>query len=160
MFFEAGNGKFDISVCDDPDYPGIDVEYISNENNGKLKEGQLSRPRVLFETPNSYSDNLRVLVWADQNSEDYSEEIIFNTKVSTAPEIIGVKVTKRLVATNIKWDVEEENDGNETIDLPNSILIPLRVSRLNDDEAISDYLSEFTGFCHKGFELITIEEEI
>lgn len=56
----------------DPEYPGIDVEFISDSDNG----GYASRPRVLFEMPVEYGE-LRVLVWDDKNSEDYTEEIIF-----------------------------------------------------------------------------------
>lgn len=56
----------------DPKYLGIDVEFISDSDNG----GYASRPRVLFEKPVEYGE-LRVLVWDDKNSEDYTEEIIF-----------------------------------------------------------------------------------
>lgn len=56
----------------DPDYPGIDIEFIQDNDNGS----DLSRPRVLFELPND--GKLRVLVWADKNSEDYTHEIEFD----------------------------------------------------------------------------------
>ena len=36
------------------------------------------------------------------------------------------------------------------IELPNEITIP---NNIEDEEAISDYISDVTGFCHKGFEL-------
>lgn len=54
-----------------------------------------------------------------------------------------------LKATQIQWDVDcpEELD-----DLPNEIIIPERIHP-DDDDAISDYISEQTGFCHKGFVL-------
>lgn len=55
-----------------PEYPGIDVEFISDSDNG----GYASRPRILFEKPVEYGE-LRVLVWDDKNSEDYTEKIIF-----------------------------------------------------------------------------------
>ena len=49
---------------------------------------------------------------------------------------------------NILWDT----DGEE-VNLPNEIEIPDWVDKEDDDE-ISDYLSDTTGFCHFGFELV------
>lgn len=49
-------------------------------------------------------------------------------------------------AINILWDT----DG-EKIELPTEIDIP---EGLTDEEEISDYISDKTGFCHYGFELI------
>lgn len=52
-----------------------------------------------------------------------------------------------LKAVNIEWDV----DCAEDIDLlPKEVQIP---AGMTDPEAISDYLSDLTGFCHKGFVL-------
>ena len=51
-------------------------------------------------------------------------------------------------AINILWDT----DGEE-INLPNEIEIPDWVDKEDDDE-ISDYLSDITGFCHFGYELV------
>lgn len=53
-----------------------------------------------------------------------------------------------LVAYDIKWDT----DGDEEVlhDLPKEILIP---DGMVDDEEISDYVSDETGFCHAGFKL-------
>lgn len=48
-------------------------------------------------------------------------------------------------ATNIKWDTDGEN-----INLPKEIEIP---KDMIDEDEISDYLSDITGFCHFGFEL-------
>lgn len=54
-------------------------------------------------------------------------------------------------AINIEWDIDDfEGDLDELQMLPNEIDIP---KNLTDDD-ISDYISEVTGFCHKGFELI------
>lgn len=49
-------------------------------------------------------------------------------------------------AINIIWDTDGEN-----VTLPNEIEIPFDMT--NEDE-ISDYISDETGFCHNGFELI------
>ena len=51
-------------------------------------------------------------------------------------------------AINILWDT----DGEE-VNLPNEIEIPDWVDKEDDDE-ISDYLSDITGFCHFGYELV------
>ena len=60
----------------DPEYPGIDIEFIAtaeDRNCGKF----LSRPRVLMEY--KIEDNeLRAAAWADEKSEDYSDDIEFN----------------------------------------------------------------------------------
>ena len=53
-------------------------------------------------------------------------------------------------AINIIWDT----DG-EIIDLPLEIEIPIEIQKKQQDhdDAISDYISDVTGFCHKGFEI-------
>lgn len=51
-------------------------------------------------------------------------------------------------AINIKWDVDDKKDL-ET--LPTEIIIP---QNLEDENMISDYLSDVTGFCHYGYELV------
>jgi hypothetical protein len=48
-------------------------------------------------------------------------------------------------AINIEWDTDGED-----IDLPTEIEIP---EGMTDEDEISDYLSDETGFCHYGFEL-------
>lgn len=51
-------------------------------------------------------------------------------------------------AINIIWDVDFEE---ELENLPTEIEIP---EGITDEEEISDYITEETGFCHCGFELI------
>lgn len=51
-------------------------------------------------------------------------------------------------AINIIWDVDFEEDLES---LPTEIEIP---NGMTDEEEISDYISDETGFCHKGFELV------
>lgn len=50
-------------------------------------------------------------------------------------------------AVNILWDVDDKEDLNF---LPTEIEIP---EGMVDDDDISDYLSDVTGFCHNGFSL-------
>ena len=64
-------GYIVASVYSDPDYPGIDIEYVADNDNGQMQ----SRPRVLFEYPND--GYLRALIWKDPGSEDYTDEIEF-----------------------------------------------------------------------------------
>lgn len=51
-----------------------------------------------------------------------------------------------LKATNILWDVDYDDDG----ELPTEIDIP---EGMTDEDEISDYLSEVTGYCHQGYVL-------
>ena len=67
------DGFLDIRVSQDPDYPGLDVEYIKFKED---KENLTTRPRVLIECPEE-SQELRTLIWGNKTSEDYSDEIIF-----------------------------------------------------------------------------------
>lgn len=65
---------FVATASADSDYPGIDVEYITD----KESENALSRPRVLVEwsgNGNSPDDTLRALRWSNPDEEDYVEEI-------------------------------------------------------------------------------------
>ena len=48
-------------------------------------------------------------------------------------------------ATNIEWDVDYEE---QLKDLPTEIEIS---NGMTDEEEISDYLSDVTGYCHEGF---------
>lgn len=52
-------------------------------------------------------------------------------------------------AFNIQWDVDFPE---ELYDLPDEIEIP---DGVEDEDEISDYITETTGFCHSGFELDT-----
>lgn len=47
-------------------------------------------------------------------------------------------------AIDIIWDFDGRND----VSLPSEITIP---DNIKDEDEISDYLSDMTGFCHKGF---------
>ena len=46
-------------------------------------------------------------------------------------------------AVNIEWDTDGED-----VELPKEIEIP---EGMADEDEISDYISDLTGFCHKGF---------
>jgi hypothetical protein len=60
-------------------------------------------------------------------------------------------------AINIEWDVDEENNSTVSADeivstLPTEIEIPDDIA--DDEDAIGDYLSDITGYCHKGFSTV------
>lgn len=64
---------------------------------------------------------------------------------------------KKLIAKNILWDIDEDDyspkENEELLQtLPTEIEIP---KGMTDEDEISDYLSDETGFCHNGFELVT-----
>lgn len=61
-------------------------------------------------------------------------------------------VPTQLIAENIKWDIDNENEDD--FSLPTTIEIPDDFKG-NEDE-ISDYISEKYGFCHKGYDLKAI----
>ena len=65
-------GYIKATVSSDPNYPGINVEFVPNNYNGET----LSTPRVLFEKPADYK--LRALIWDDADNEDYTKEIVFD----------------------------------------------------------------------------------
>ena len=50
-------------------------------------------------------------------------------------------------AINIEWDTDTEEERE---DLPDVIEIP---DGMEDEEEISDYITDYTGFCHLGFAL-------
>ena len=51
-------------------------------------------------------------------------------------------------AVRIEWDTDGDNEALAL--LPEEIELPEGVS---DEESISDYISEQTGFCHRGYVL-------
>lgn len=68
------NGWLVATKSPDPDYPGIDVEYIVDNDKIKVKDA-LSRPRVLIEYPTDDSYSLRALIWNNPHNEDYEEAV-------------------------------------------------------------------------------------
>lgn len=52
-------------------------------------------------------------------------------------------------AVDIKWDVSGNREA--LAGLPTEIEIP---ESITEEDDVSDYLSDVTGFCHFGFELV------
>ena len=63
-------------------------------------------------------------------------------------------------ATNIDWDidVDEELAEEEGISLPDTIIIPHTIEE-DDEDAISDYISDMTGFRHYGFDIEECDDD-
>ena len=55
-----------------------------------------------------------------------------------------------MVVRNIKWDTD--GDTEVLASLPTEVEIPQEIANLDDDDAISDWLSDEYGFCHFGFD--------
>lgn len=71
LIIEAEGGYFEVIKSLDSDYPGVDIEFFSDNED----ESELSRPRILFEKPKNGS--LRALVWNNSSKEDFEVEIGF-----------------------------------------------------------------------------------
>lgn len=68
------NGRLHTDVSVDSNYPGVDIEYIPDDDAEYPDE--LTRPRVLIEKPVD-TKKLTAMLWADLASEDYSYKQIF-----------------------------------------------------------------------------------
>lgn len=66
-------GFIDGNTSDDPEYPGIDLEYVPSF---ETEENPTTRPRVMMEMPMETRE-LSAMIWSNPNSEDYSEKITF-----------------------------------------------------------------------------------
>ena len=54
-------------------------------------------------------------------------------------------------AINIKWDIDCPEDLEN---LPEEIEIPDNLLDYEYEDEISDYITDLTGFCHYGFDLV------
>lgn len=89
-------------------------------------------------------------------SVDKSDELCDDGELEIDRNILS---NEFYVVTDIEWDIDEE-DREEIEDLPKKILIPNGVLKGSDtiDDAISDYLSDHYGYCHKGFKYNRVTE--
>lgn len=109
----------------------------------------------------AWKNNLSYAIERWKNETDTDKEV---TAILTGlfPELSSEKEHQiRLKAVGIEWDVtdgaedmtqEEINEILET--LPTEIEIP---NGMTDEDEISDYISNETGFCHYGFHLISVD---
>ena len=83
-------GNLVASASRDSAYPGIDVEYVPDVDEGE----QASAPRILFEYPED--GELHALVWTDKDKEDYTHKLGFTldeTVVNKSP----IEIVKKMV---------------------------------------------------------------
>lgn len=71
------DGRLHADVSVDCNYPGVDIEYIPN--NDTEYPDETTRPRVLIEKPVD-TKQLTAMLWADTASEDYSYKQTFESK--------------------------------------------------------------------------------
>lgn len=57
------------------------------------------------------------------------------------------------IVTNIQWDIDSDDYDDEVLSLPNAMEVPCYFDEDGDMDfdAISDHISDVTGFCHYGF---------
>ena len=83
-------GYLVATASPDREYPGIDVEYLPDVEEGEA----VSAPRVLFEYPED--GELRALIWTDKDKEDYTHKLGFTldeTVVNKSP----IEIVKKMV---------------------------------------------------------------
>lgn len=69
------DGRLDTAIVLDPEYPGLDIEYIPD--NALDYPCDTTLPRILIEKPIATKE-LAAVVWTDCDREDYSCKITFN----------------------------------------------------------------------------------
>ena len=82
MQIRFDDGFIRVNLNEDPEYPGVDIEFIPNN----MSDAQFA-PRVLFERPRG--EYVRALAWTNPDSEDCSEEIEFK-KPKQLPTFSGL----------------------------------------------------------------------
>ena len=113
--------------------------------NGRVKDATIKDENIFLnvETGKYYT--------LDEQLNEIEVYIPLEDKLSAAKENSDKNTI--IVATNIKWDT----DGDKEVfkKLPTEIEIP---KGMTDEEEISDYLSDVTGYCHFGFVLEEVAE--
>lgn len=97
--------------------------------------------------------DLKLIEVADKGGKKpYYDKLIEaarNSIIRTATDCKQDSSKMKYKAINIQWDVDGPNDLEH---LPTVIDIP---ANIHEDD-IADYISDLTGFCHKGFELVEL----
>ena len=167
---ETGNGKISsyISVPDLDGSVEAGTIYYAKDQAGDLypvdictasvKKGELAEANKLPKD----NEDIDVYVWSDPYSEDYTRKLtIPHNDIMNALDI-DQNSYSQIRATNIEWDVDEDEDGSE---LPTTVIIPdeYALDSEYDEEsladAIGDWLSNEYEFCHNGFSLEFLNNE-
>lgn len=59
-------------------------------------------------------------------------------------------------AVKIRWDIDYDDNGDwpTEIEIPENVVKEATDEDRIDDEVISDYITNLTGYCHQGFEIV------
>lgn len=89
------------------------------------------------------------IIGEDRFSDEYFWEELWNDLETSQEEIDRLKIFDPRIATvaTVDWDTDGEDTDDEEVNLPKEVILPVGI----DEEDIADYLSDLTGFCHKGF---------
>ena len=75
-------GKLMANTALDPLYPGIDIEYIADDEEKLAKDADVfTRPRVLIEKPRE-TKTLAAMIWGDKNNKGYTHKTVFEKNPS------------------------------------------------------------------------------
>jgi len=130
---KVNGGYLVATATPDNMYPGIDIEYIADDDGGE----HVSAPRVLFEFPKD--GELRALVWTDKDNEDYTHKLGF-----TIDEVV---INKNAFAM-IKKIVQDEYN------------VFMNEMLRKDSKAIFDYAKKIDVYSElHGYILDCLEEE-
>lgn len=79
------DGQLIATTSTDPNYPGIDIEFIPEKEN----INHMSNPRVLVEqtTDDTDTNYIRAIVWNNPSQEDYSHNIKLYKQEHLTPTI-------------------------------------------------------------------------
>ena len=97
-------------VEDDPNYPGISVEFIPDYTDRNV----LSYPRVLMEKPTE-SECLRALLWEKPDDEDFTTEIVFEEPTNLEKRLEKIKNKAKTNKEKIEQQKKKEQEKFEQI---------------------------------------------
>lgn len=121
----------------DPDYPGIYLYLAEPDDDGQLHEQTYALLESARETPRSGQTVLRLLVYANDESEEYSNSFTFRKLGQAKYDIWVEKQEDGTYAVRV-WDVIGELSMPELEflgykDLPSAIIKMVMISRNNPD---------------------------
>lgn len=130
----------------------VDLEdYLNNKEFIEYAEEENMTPEQLMGTGTFAAS------WVLENNEEYIwGDVMAINDIADKLDSLGVTYTEELQATDIDWDIDEE-EGMFCPDVPYEVSIPadvaIEAAKKNDTEIIADYLSDTFGYCVNGFNL-------
>jgi hypothetical protein len=115
------DGFLEINMSCDPNYPGLDIEFIPNDES---ETEAYTRPRILIEAPYDKEtgayEPLRAYAWTDAGNEDYTHKIDFENENG------GKSLCQIVVKTN-------DFDRDEVLTVINATLKELNIKYTFDN---------------------------